>query len=110
MVNVASTAGLTLPGSSVAYGASKAGLINMTQNLARALAPEVRVNAVAPGHVISDWTRDWPQARRQYAIDKALLKRACQPDDVAAVIVFLCADTAMVTGQTLPVDGGYMLG
>ena len=110
VVNIASTAGLSLPGSSLAYGASKAGLINLTQNLARALAPEVRVNAVAPGHVISDWTKDWPEARRRYAIDKSLLKRACQPADVAEVIVFLCADAAMVTGQTLPVDGGYMLG
>ena len=110
MVNVASTAGLGLPGSSIAYGASKAGLINLTQNLARALAPDVRVNAVAPGHVITAWTDSWPQARRDYAVSKALLKKASRPEDIAEVIVFLCAGTSMITGQTVPVEGGYLLG
>ena len=110
MVNVASTAGLGLPGSSIAYGASKAGLINLTQNLARALAPEVRVNAVAPGHVVTAWTDQWPTARREHAINKSLLKKVSRPDDIAAVIVFLCAGTTMITGQTVPVEGGYLLG
>ena len=110
VVNVASTAGLGLPGSSIAYGASKAGLINLTQNLARALAPEVRVNAVAPGHVVTAWTDQWPTARREYAINKSLLKKVSRPDDIAAVIVFLCAGTTMITGQTVPVEGGYLLG
>src|SRR5262249_37335156 len=60
--NTASVAGRNMAGSSMAYGASKAGLINLTQNLARALAPEARANAVAPGFVDADWTRPWPQA------------------------------------------------
>jgi 3-oxoacyl-[acyl-carrier protein] reductase len=110
VVNVASTAGLGLPGSSIAYGASKAGLINLTQNLARALAPAVRVNAVVPGHVITPWTDSWPQARRDYAIQKSLLKRASTAQDIAVVILFLCAGTDMITGQTIPVEGGYLLG
>ena len=93
-----------------AYGASKAGLINLTQNLARALAPEVRVNAVAPGHVVTAWTDQWPTARREHAINKSLLKKVSRPDDIAAVIVFLCAGTTMITGQTVPVEGGYLLG
>ena len=80
----------------MAYGASKAGLINLTQNLARALAPEARANAVAPGFVDTDWTRPWPQARKQSAIERSLLKRACTPADIAAAIVFLCTDTSMV--------------
>ena len=107
--NTASVAGLNMPGSSMAYGASKAGLINLTKNLARALAPEVRVNAVAPGFVDTDWTRPWPTARKQASIERTLLKRACTPADIAAAIVFLCADTTMVTAQTLVVDGGYSL-
>jgi 3-oxoacyl-[acyl-carrier protein] reductase len=107
--NTASVAGRNMPGSSMAYGASKAGLINLTKNLARALAPQVRVNAVAPGFVDSDWTRQWPAERKQASIERTLLKRACTPADIAAAIVFLCADAVMVTAQTLVVDGGYSL-
>src|SRR3977135_2657406 len=107
--NTASVAGRNMPGSSMAYGASKAALINLTKNLARALAPQARVNAVAPGFVDSEWTRAWPAARKQASIERTLLKRACTPDDSATAIVFLCADTSMVTAQTLVVDGGYSL-
>jgi len=107
--NTASVAGRNMPGSSMAYGASKAGLINLTKNLARALAPQVRVNAVAPGFVDSDWTRQWPAERKQASIGRTLLKRACTPVDIANAIVFLCADASMVTAQTLVVDGGYSL-
>jgi 3-oxoacyl-[acyl-carrier protein] reductase len=107
--NTASVAGRNMPGSSMAYGASKAGLISLTKNLARALAPEARVNAVAPGFVDTEWTRAWPVARKQASIERTLLKRACTPGDIAAAIVFLCADTGMVTAQTLVVDGGYSL-
>jgi 3-oxoacyl-[acyl-carrier protein] reductase len=107
--NTASVAGRNMPGSSMAYGASKAALINLTKNLARALAPEVRVNAVAPGFVDTEWTRRWPAARKQVSIERTLLKRACTPADIAAAIVFLCADAGMVTAQTLVVDGGYSL-
>src|SRR5262245_54850512 len=66
-------------GSSMAYGASKAGLINLTQDLARALAPEARANAVAPGFVDTEWTRPWPAERKQAAIERSLLTRACTP-------------------------------
>jgi 3-oxoacyl-[acyl-carrier protein] reductase len=107
--NTASVAGLNMPGSSMAYGASKAGLISLTRNLARALAPEVRVNAVAPGHVDTGWTRDWPAERKQATIDRTLLKRYCTAQDIAGAIVFLCADNSMITAQTLVVDGGYSL-
>jgi 3-oxoacyl-[acyl-carrier protein] reductase len=107
--NTASVAGRNMAGSSMAYGASKAGLISLTQNLARALAPRARANAVAPGFVETDWTRPWPAARKQAAIERTLLKRACTPADIAAAIVFLCADSEMITAQTLVVDGGYSL-
>src|SRR5439155_8223280 len=59
VVNTASVAGLNVVGSSMAYGASKAGLINLTRNFARSLAPEVRVNAVAPGLVDTPWIGAW---------------------------------------------------
>jgi 3-oxoacyl-[acyl-carrier protein] reductase len=107
--NTASVAGLNMPGSSMAYGASKAALISLTKNLARALAPQARVNAVAPGHVDTEWTRAWPAARKAAAIERTLLRRHCVPADIAGAIVFLCADNSMITAQTLVVDGGYSL-
>jgi 3-oxoacyl-[acyl-carrier protein] reductase len=90
----------------MAYGASKAGLINLTKSLARVLAPEARVNAVAPGFVDSPWTRAWPEERKTEYASKAMLRRICKPEDIAEVIFFLCAGAALVTGQTIVVDGG----
>ncbi|WP_135466563.1 SDR family NAD(P)-dependent oxidoreductase [Crenalkalicoccus roseus] len=110
VVSVASIAGLDSPGSSMAYGATKAGVISLTKNLARALAPEVRVNAVAPGAVDSSWMIRWTEEQRASSIDKALLRRRCRPEDLAEVILFLLAGAAMVTGQTIVVDGGLTLG
>jgi 3-oxoacyl-[acyl-carrier protein] reductase len=106
VVSTASVAGLNAVGSSIAYGASKAGLINLTRNLARALAPEVRVNAVAPGLVDSPWTKTWPEERKRAIIEKTVLRRMCTPQDIAEAIFFLAAGSPMVTGQTLVVDGG----
>lgn len=109
VVNVASIAGLDSPGSSMAYGATKAGVVSLTKNLARGLAPRVRVNAVAPGAVDSAWMVQWTEERRAASAEKALLKRRCTPEDLAEVIVFLLAGAGMVTGQTVVVDGGLTL-
>ena len=109
IVNTASIAGLGRAGSSLAYSATKAGVVSLTQNLARALAPEVRVNAIAPGAVDSSWMVEWTNEERQQSIERALLKRRCQPEDLAEVIVFLGFGAAMVTGQTITVDGGLTL-
>jgi 3-oxoacyl-[acyl-carrier protein] reductase len=109
IVNTASIAGLGRAGSSLAYGATKAGVVSLTQNLARALAPEVRVNAIAPGAVDSSWMVEWTNEERQQSIEHAVLKRRCQPEDLAEVILFLGFGAAMVTGQTITVDGGLTL-
>jgi 3-oxoacyl-[acyl-carrier protein] reductase len=109
IVNTASIAGLHSPGSSLAYGATKAGVVNLTKNLARGLAPEVRVNAVAPGAVDSAWMVEWTNEQRSNSIERAVLKRRCTTDDIAEVIVFLGFGAAMVTGQTVVVDGGLTL-
>lgn len=109
IVNTASIAGLDAAGSSMAYGASKAGVISLTKNLARAFGPEVRVNAVAPGAVDSSWQIDWGEEGKRLSAEKALLKRRCTPEEIAEVIVFLGFGAAMVTGQTLVVDGGMTL-
>jgi 3-oxoacyl-[acyl-carrier protein] reductase len=109
IVSVASIAGVHAPGSSMAYGATKAGVINLTRNLARGLAPAVRVNAVAPGAVDSSWQIEWGEERRRQSIERAALKRRCTPEDIAEVIVFLGFGAAMVTGQTVVIDGGLTL-
>jgi 3-oxoacyl-[acyl-carrier protein] reductase len=110
VVNVASIAGIDSAGSSLAYSATKAGVISLTKNLARALAPEVRVNAVAPGAVDTSWELKLTEEQRISSIEGALLKRRCRPEDIAEVIVFLGFGAAMVTGQTLVIDGGLTLG
>jgi 3-oxoacyl-[acyl-carrier protein] reductase len=109
IVSTASIAGLHSAGSSMAYGATKAAVVSMTKNLARGLAPEVRVNAIAPGAVNSSWQIQWGKERLQDSIDKAALKRRCEPEDLAEVIVFLGFGASMVTGQTIVVDGGLTL-
>ena len=108
--NTASIAGVMGSGSSIPYATSKAGLINLTRSLARTLAPEIRVNAVAPGFVDSPWNKDWPADRKAASIERTPLKRACKPEDIAETIFFLCAGGAMITGQTIIVDGGLTLG
>jgi 3-oxoacyl-[acyl-carrier protein] reductase len=109
VVNVASVAGFDSPGSSMAYGATKAGVVSLTKNLARSLSPTVRVNGIAPGAVDSPWMVEWTEERRAASAEKALLKRRAKPEDLAEVIVFLLVGAGMVTGQTLVVDGGLTL-
>ena len=109
IVNMASIAGIGQQGSSIAYAASKSGLVSLTRSLARALAPKVRVNAVAPGQTETPWTENWPEARKQWARDQAVLKRRCRPEDIAEAVLYLCAGAGMVTGHVLVVDGGMTL-
>lgn len=110
VVNVSSIAGVSAIGSSIPYCASKAALNNMTVALARALAPEIRVNAVAPGFIDTRWWRDREgyDAIKQFATERTPLKSVCQAEDVAAVVLaLLTAD--LVTGQILVVDGGMTI-
>src|SRR5262245_3010351 len=105
IVNVASVAGVAGSGSSIAYAASKGGLITMTKSLAKAFAPDIRVNAVCPGPIISRWLADH-QDMVAAAVKITPLKRASSTDDIADAITFLACDAAMMTGQALIVDGG----
>src|SRR5438445_694339 len=83
-------AGVMGSGSSILYATSKAGLINLTRSLARILAPEIRVNAVAPGFVDSLWNKDWLEDRKVISIERTPFKRACKLEDIAETIFFLC--------------------
>ncbi len=105
IVNVASVAGMAGSGSSIAYAASKGAVITLTKSLARAFAPEVRVNAVAPGPVQTRWLADH-QDMVEAAMTQTPLKRPATAEDVAAVVLFLADETSLMTGQVLVVDGG----
>jgi 3-oxoacyl-[acyl-carrier protein] reductase len=111
IVNVSSVASLLGTGSSIAYAASKAALDTMTFSLARALAPEVRVNIVAPGYVNTPWqvaahgADGAAEAERRFAA-MAPLKAAADPEDIADAIVWLLEGARRVTGEIIYVDGG----
>lgn len=91
----------------VVYSIAKAGLVGLTKSMARELAPEVRVNAVAPGPIM--WPEDdanFDEVSRQRIISHTMLKRAGDPADIALAVRFFAMDTHFVTGQVLAVDGG----
>jgi 3-oxoacyl-[acyl-carrier protein] reductase len=110
IVNIASIAGIRAIGSSIAYCASKAGLINLTIALARVLAPEVRVNCVAPGFIDTRWLREGLgqvfEPAKQATAQQTPLGRVSTPRDIAQVVLSLIEGADFVTGQTIVVDGG----
>ena len=109
VVNTSSASGFGGGGSSLPYSVTKAGLINLTKELARALAPEVRVNAIAPGLVESNWECRFSDDEVAAEMANAVLGRRGTPADYAEVMLFLCAGAAYVTGQTIVVTGGGMM-
>jgi pteridine reductase len=107
VVNLADVGGGLVPWRGyAAYAASKAALVRLTECLALDLAPEVRVNAVAPGTVL--WPESYPAALRRRLTSRIPLGRAGQPSDVAQAVRYLAA-APFVTGAVLPVDGGRHL-
>ena len=113
IVNVSSVAGIAGVGSSIPYCASKAALNNLTLTLARALAPKIRVNAVAPGFITGRWLAgglgDAYDAIKGAMEARAPLGRVCDPEDVAAAILSLITGSDLVTGQIVAVDGGMLI-
>jgi NAD(P)-dependent dehydrogenase (short-subunit alcohol dehydrogenase family) len=86
------------------YSVSKAGLAALTKGLARALAPEVRVNGIAPGAVL--WPDDYPDEAKENYLARVPLRREGTAEDVAATVVFLVEGSDYITGAIVPVDGG----
>ena len=109
IVNLASVAGIRPSGSSIAYCASKAAVIHVSESLAKVLAPEIRVNVIAPGFI--DETR-WNEgaadlaAMRSRAVANTPLRRVGKPADIAEAALFLAAGADFITGATIVVDGG----
>jgi pteridine reductase len=89
------------------YSVAKAGLVALTRGLAQEMAPQVRVNAVAPGVILWPESSEWEDdEQRRKIIAHTLLKREGEPDDIARTVAFLIQDAPYITGQVISVDGG----
>jgi 3-oxoacyl-[acyl-carrier protein] reductase len=115
IVNISSIGAMRGAGSSMAYAASKGALNTLTVSMARALAPEVRVNALCPGGILGSWTRkimtaEQYEARVRQAKTEFPLRRGIWPIDVARAALFLVADAVVMTGECLRMDAGEHLG
>jgi len=113
IVHTSSIAGTDGVGSSIPYCASKAALNNLTVTLARVLAPSIRVNAVAPGFIRGRWLQEgYGEAYEmieQLATARSLLKKVCEPEDVAAAILGFIVGPDLVTGRVLVMDAGLTI-
>jgi 3-oxoacyl-[acyl-carrier protein] reductase len=111
IVNISSNAG-QMGGLAVGphYSASKAGILGLTKSLARILAPDIQVNAVAPGTTESEMTRGFPPEAMANLLRQVPLHRLGKPSDVAAAVLFLASAGAdFITGQTISVNGGLLM-
>ena len=107
IVNIADLAGLEPWPAYIPHCVSKAGVIMLTKGLARALAPDIAVNAVAPGAILLP--DDWGERERRHLEETTPLRRIGDPSDVIAAIKFLLAGTDYVTGTVIVVDGGRLI-
>lgn len=107
IVNVSSHAGVRPKGASIPYAASKAALNHVTRLLALSLAPDIRVNAVAPGLVDTPLTADWTEAQQLWKAGSPM-RRAASPEDIAQAVAMLVASDYL-TGEILLSDGGLNL-
>lgn len=107
IVNMASVVGVSGNAGQANYSAAKAGLIGLTKTLAKELGSRgIRVNAVAPGFINTDMTKDLDTSK---FTDFIPLKRLGEPEDIAKAVKFLAVDAQYVTGQVLEVDGGLII-
>lgn len=107
VINVSSHAGVRPKGASIPYAATKAALNHVTRLLAISLAPDIRVNAVAPGLVDTPLTADWTEAQKLWR-ERAPMRRAASPEDIAQAVSMLI-ESHYLTGEVLLSDGGLNL-
>lgn len=108
IINISSLAGILGNAGQANYSAAKAGLIGLTKATAREIGSRnITVNAIAPGFIQTDMTKDLPESSRQEALQRIVLGRPGTPEDVAGAVAFLaCDEASYITGQVLAIDGG----
>ena len=110
IINIASIKGLYSSVGRLAYASSKAAVINLTTGLAKELAPNILVNAVAPGFTNTEMTENTWSERIKKQVDSILLKRMAHPEEIAEVVMFLSSEKSKyITGQTINIDGGFSI-
>lgn len=112
IVNISSAAGIRSGSTPAAYEASKAALIHLTRSMAISLGPDIRVNSIAPGWILTDLNRGYLESEgvKEKILRKTPIKRLGTPKDVADAVRFLMSEKAsFITGQTISVDGGITI-
>jgi 3-oxoacyl-[acyl-carrier protein] reductase len=111
IISIGSVVGTTGNAGQVNYSAAKAGLIGFTKSLAQEIGSrDITVNAVSPGFIDTDMTRDLPEEQRNALLSRIPMQRLGSPEDIAHAVVFLASEAAgYITGQTLHVNGGMFM-
>jgi 3-oxoacyl-[acyl-carrier protein] reductase len=111
IINIASVVGMMGNIGQANYAASKAGIIGLSKTMAREFAPRgIKVNAVAPGFIDTDMTRDLPEKAKEAFLSNVPMGRMGTPEDVAEAVLFLATDASgYITGQVIGVNGGLYM-
>jgi 3-oxoacyl-[acyl-carrier protein] reductase len=110
IVNIASIRGYPITSGASAYSASKAAIVTVTSALAKEFAPDITINAVAPGFTDTPMSKTRTDSKAMELAKSSLVGRVGQPEEIAEAILFLASDKAsFITGQTILVDGGYSI-